>query len=66
MVYCSQVQGPYLNLTEKGDLAMREIQIGGRIRELRYKKGVTQETLAQAMSVTAQAVSKWEMGISQT
>jgi len=44
---------------------MREIQIGGRIRELRYKKGVTQETLAQAMSVTAQAVSKWEMGSSR-
>lgn len=43
---------------------MREINIGGRIRELRYKKGVTQETLAQAMSVTAQAVSKWEMGTS--
>lgn len=48
----------------KKDFMMREINIGGRIRELRYKKGVTQETLAQAMSVTAQAVSKWEMGTS--
>ena len=34
--------------------------IGQNIAELRKKKGLTQEELAEKMSVTAQAVSKWE------
>ena len=36
--------------------------IGSAIAELRKKKGVTQEGLAKAMGVSAQAVSKWENG----
>lgn len=36
--------------------------IGKRIAEARKKKGITQEELAEACSVTAQAVSKWENG----
>ena len=36
--------------------------IGSVIAELRKKKGVTQEGLAKAVGVSAQAVSKWENG----
>lgn len=36
------------------------MEIGKRIKELRTKKGITQETLAGALGVSAQAVSKWE------
>ena len=43
---------------------MTDINLGGTIRELRKQKGITQETLAAALSVTPQAVSKWESGIS--
>ena len=34
--------------------------IGDRIKALRLKNGETQDTLAKAVGVTAQAVSKWE------
>ena len=36
------------------------MEIGKRIRALRVQKGITQETLAEALRVTPQAVSKWE------
>lgn len=45
---------------------MSDINLGGTIRDLRKQRGITQETLAAALSVTPQAVSKWESGISQT
>lgn len=34
--------------------------IGNNIRKLRKRKGITQGQLADAVNVTAQAVSKWE------
>ena len=45
---------------------MRIEQIGESIARLRREKGVTQEALAAELGVTAQAVSKWETGVSQT
>ena len=42
---------------------MTNINIGSKIRELRKKKGITQEGLASVLSVSPQAVSKWESGL---
>lgn len=36
--------------------------IGQRIKEMRVKKGMTQEELGQHIGITTQAVSKWERG----
>lgn len=38
--------------------------LSDNIRELRKRKGYTQETLAQALNVVRQTVSKWEKGYS--
>ena len=38
--------------------------IGKKIRTLRKNKNMTQERLAEVLSVSSQAVSKWENGIS--
>ena len=42
---------------------MTNINIGNKIRELRKKKGITQEGLASVLSVSPQAISKWESGL---
>lgn len=38
------------------------MEIGNQIKALRQQRGVTQEAVAAALGVTAQAVSKWENG----
>ncbi|RHP75140.1 helix-turn-helix domain-containing protein [Blautia sp. OF01-4LB] len=39
---------------------------GDRISFLRKLKGLTQAQLAEKLGISAQAVSKWESGVSQT
>ena len=36
------------------------MEIGNKIKQLRYKAGLTQEQLADALGISAQSVSKWE------
>ena len=43
-----------------------ELNIGTSIRRLRQEKNVTQEELAVAIGVTAQAVSRWERAVSHS
>ena len=38
--------------------------LGARISEMRKRKGITQDQLAEVMGVSSQAVSKWENDIS--
>ena len=40
------------------------MELGKEIHRLRNSRGITQEALAEALNVTAQAVSKWERGTS--
>ena len=39
-------------------------KIGKFIQECRHKKNLTQEQLAEKLSITDRAVSKWERGLS--
>ena len=43
-----------------------QIKLGEQIRRFRHRAGRTQEEVALALGVTAQAISRWEKGVSQT
>ena len=43
---------------------MKEINISKNIADLRKRKGITQEQLAEALNISPQAVSKWETNTS--
>lgn len=38
--------------------------LSSRIQRLRINNGLTQEQLAEMLSISRQSVSKWEMGVS--
>ena len=40
--------------------------LSSRIQRLRINNGLTQEQLAEMLSISRQSVSKWEMEVSQT
>ncbi len=44
---------------------MKNVNLSKNIADLRKKKGISQEQLATALSISPQAVSKWETEISQ-
>ena len=41
---------------------MEEIEFGEKLKRKREEKGMTQQTLADKLYVTRQAVSRWENG----
>ena len=43
---------------------MTPVRLGNAIRQLRTRRGMTQQVLAEALHVTDKAVSKWERGLS--
>ena len=45
---------------------MNQTAIGGYIARKRKEQNLTQEQLAQELGITAQAVSKWENGVSHS
>lgn len=42
------------------------MEIGKTIQDLRKRKGLSQEELAEKIDVSRQAVSKWENGVSHS
>lgn len=40
------------------------MDIGRTIKELRQKRGITQEEFSEALRVSVQTVSRWENGVS--
>ena len=44
--------------------SMDPVKVGAAVRTLRLQQGYTQHDLAESLSVSAQAVSKWERGLS--
>ena len=45
---------------------MAFMTIGERLTELRKSRGLSQEELAEKLTLTRQTISKWELGVSQS
>ena len=39
------------------------MEIGSKIKQLRFKAGLTQDQLATKLGISAQSVSKWETSV---
>ncbi len=53
---------PFVMLAVKGGFLVDQIKIGAFLKELRKKTGLTQEQLAEKLSVSSRTVSRWETG----
>jgi len=42
------------------------MEFGEKLKQLRKKKGLTQDELAEALYVSRTAISKWESGVSHS
>lgn len=49
-----------INAEKKGAYFM--VEFGEKLKQIREEKGMTQQTLAEKLYVTRQAVSRWECG----
>jgi transcriptional regulator with XRE-family HTH domain len=50
----------------KGGHGMDQVKIGAFLKRLRKEKGLTQEQLAERLSVSGRTVSRWETGVSHS
>lgn len=48
------------NVNHYGEGIVMKLALGSKIKQLRLQKGITQDTLAKALNVSYQTVSKWE------
>ena len=49
-------------VTSADELIMKGVEFGEQLRRVREEKGMTQQSLAEQLYVTRQAVSRWECG----
>ena len=71
VVYYDHSAGAALIFQKRGQNIMNGCEkttrtMGQTIRRLRMEQNLTQETLAELLGVTSQAVSKWENGVSHS
>lgn len=59
--FCSKFNFVKTNLYKKGEIAIMA-EFGENIKQKREELGITQQTLADSLFVTRQAVSRWENG----
>jgi len=62
IVKCREVYYHGINELVNHDKRGNTMEIGNQIKQLRLRRGITQEAMAQHLGVTPQAVSKWERG----